>query len=554
MDITIIVAMLIMIFAVFMLIFTHSMALRRFGVVELFTVLAIAGSIYFGYGASKPVVEEQYYEILTAQLAGIYSYLEELEEAANTKNGDLELYSKLESELSIAVEENFVSACLVKRQPEGVYEECYTLGENRSFWVQREYLGVELIESAKMSGKIKYRDLPDGNILFVITDRTSVVPQFAVAVEVTSQTLNETLSAVRNTYLKYGGVILLIVTIVYIVMILMQQSEIRYVVHLISRIAEGREEWKILADEKKGRKVRSNEMRALYNGLRQIATDFMRMNYTKYKALQIYYRFAPKDIEKIMGKSSIQDVMSNEQVNMEATVAYISFNINERLEQHEQLNDINIYYTKLGENRKRHNGIIFNSSSDLSTIQMMFNQEISQAVQFGIEMVFRENTSDNRKDIFVLLHRTSFVYGISGDEEQAFTFAYSKEMKAIEKYVDPLRKMGIRMAVTDYVHEALPSGIRSRFVGFIQEGELKFHLYEILDAISARERQNRINMLEKFDEAIRLFYQSDFYFARTLFTEILKECPDDDVAKHYIFRCESCLNKEDKETNRFSLF
>lgn len=295
-------------------------------------------------------------------------------------------------------------------------------------------------------------------------------------------------------------------------------------------------------------------MRALYNGLRQIATDFMRMNYTKYKALQIYYRFAPKDIEKIMGKSSIQDVMSNEQVNMEATVAYISFNINERLEQHEQLNDINIYYTKLGENRKRHNGIIFNSSSDLSTIQMMFNQEISQAVQFGIEMVFRENTSDNRKDIFVLLHRTSFVYGISGDEEQAFTFAYSKEMKAIEKYVDPLRKMGIRMAVTDYVHEALPSGIRSRFVGFIQEGELKFHLYEILDAISARERQNRINMLEKFDEAIRLFYQSDFYFARTLFTEILKECPDDDVAKHYIFRCESCLNKEDKETNRFSLF
>ena len=325
-------------------------------------------------------------------------------------------------------------------------------------------------------------------------------------------------------------------------------------IKLVSRVAEGKEDWKVLADEKRSRWVRSNEMRALYNGLRQISTDIQRINYSKYKALQTYYRFAPKDIEKIMGKASIQDVMINEQVNMEATVAYISFNINERLEQHEQLNDINSYYTRLGENRKLHNGIIFNSSSDLSTIQMMFNKEIKEAVQFGIEMVSGERNFDNRKKIFVLLHRTSFVYGISGDDEQAFAFAHSREMKVIEKFIDPLRKMGIRMAVTDYVHEMLPSGVECRYAGYIQEGDMKFNLYEVLDAYPARERQCRIDTLAKFNEAIKLFYQSDFYFARTLFTEILKDCPEDDVAKHYIFRCESCLNEENKGDSRFSLF
>ena len=71
---------------------------------------------------------------------------------------------------------------------------------------------------------------------------------------------------------------------------------------------------------------------------------------------------------------------------------------------------------------------------------------------------------------------------------------------------------------------------------------MKFHLYEVLEVYPERERQARIEMLAKFEQAIKLFYQADFYFARTLFTEILKACPNDALTKHYIFKCESCLN------------
>lgn len=554
MDMVIIIGIVILMIAMIMLIFTHSMALQRFGIMEFFTILAVSACIYLGYSECASVVTEQYNEILAAQLSGIYPFMEELEDAGEIKNGALEMYSKLDSEMTSAVKEAYVSACLVQRETGNGYAECYTLGENRLFWREREELCTDLIESASLTGRVRYRELSDGNTIFVITDKTMMTPQFAVIMEITPYTLNERLTSIWQTYLTYGGIILGAATLIYIVIVLLQHREIKNMINLISRVTEGKEDWKALADEKRSKWVKSNEMRALYNGLRQISTDILRINYSKYKALQTYYRFAPKDIEKIMGKSSIQDVMINEQVNMEATVAYISFNINERLEQHEQLNDINSYYTKLGENRKHHNGIIFNSSSDLSTIQMMFNNEIREAVQFGIEMVSGERAFDNRKKIFVLLHRTSFVYGISGDDEQAFAFAHSKEMKVIEKYIDPLRKMGIRMAVTDYVHEMLPLGIESRYVGYIQEGDMKFNLYEVLDAYPVRERQGRMDNLAKFNEAIKLFYQSDFYFARTLFTDILKDCPEDDVAKHYIFRCESCLNEENKGDNRFSLF
>lgn len=362
------------------------------------------------------------------------------------------------------------------------------------------------------------------------------------------------LQALRTKYSLYAIALTVIITVAYLILVLLQNRELKNMLRIMRRVAEGKEDLKVLADRGLENEVSSNEMRLLYSGLRQIAADIMRVNYGKYKALQIYYRFAPKKIEQIMGKNSILDVEINEQVNMEATLAYISFNINERLQQNEQLQNINDYYTRLGQYRKKYNGIIFNSSTDLSTIQMMFNDEIKEAIQFGIDMASEEKTDNREQRIFVLLHRTSFIYGISGDDEQTFAFAHSLEMKVIEKYVDRLRRIGIRMAVTDYVHEMLPANTSARYIGYIQEQGLKFNLYEILDAYPAGERQERLDSNEKFEEALRLFYQSDFYFARTLFTEILKDCPRDHVAKHYIFQCESCLNEEKKGADRYTLF
>lgn len=560
MDTVIVIAIIALMVAMLMLLFTHSLVLQRFGIMEFFALLIVSACICFSYRDAKDIITTQYYTLISMQLGNIQSYMDELEEAGEVRNGALELYSGLDEALSSNVtgmEDNtdgpYISAALVQRDTQGEYAECYTVGENPLFWSERKTEGSALIESAMAAGAVKYRELGNQNILYAVTSANFITPQFAVVIEITPAEYQARLLAIRHRYIVYGSIFAAVIAVCYIVIILIQNKEIRNMIHIMRRVAEGKEDLKLLADRNMESKVRSNEMRMLYSGLRQIATDIMRVNYSKYKALQVYYRFAPKEIEKIMGKSSILDVEINEQVSIEATLAYISFNINERFEQHEQLYDINTYYTRLGEIRKQHNGIIFNSSTDLSTIQMMFNEEVREAVQFGIEMVSEEQEADNSGHVFVLLHRTTFIYGISGDDEQTFAFAHSMEMKEIERYVDRLRRMGIRMAVTDYVHEMLPEQTKCRYIGYIQEKEWKFNLYEILDAYPAKERQQRIDTCEKFDEALRLFYQSDFYFARTLFTEILKDCPQDNVAKHYIFQCESCLNEEKHGAERFSL-
>ena len=48
----------------------------------------------------------------------------------------------------------------------------------------------------------------------------------------------------------------------------------------------------------------------------------------------------------------------------------------------------------------------------------------------------------------------------------------------------------------------------------------------------------------RFEEALRLFYEKDFYFARSRFSEVLRFSPDDELSKWYLFECERYLNDE----------
>lgn len=533
--------------------FTHSIALERFGVLEFFTLLIVSACIFLGYNETSAIVKEHYMENMSEQLNEFSSYLVDIEVDAKTAKNMQEKYSQLEMLLDMSLGEIYKGALLIQRDSDSSYTECKGLGEYRELWDEAETSLDYLIEKAVRTECVQAQELSNGNMLFLVIAKTAEAPTYIGLVEISTEAMNEELNKLLEKYVMYGAMILFFASMVYLFIVFCENKELHKVMKLATGISGDISNTKRTLEENECQ-VRTNEMRVLYNSLKQIANDVMRVNYDKYQILQVYYRFAPKDIEKIMGKKSILDVSVNEQISMEATLAYISFNINERLEQHEQLNTINACYTKLGEKRKKYEGIIFNSSSDLSTIQVMFQQETSKAVDFAVEMASsqQENLRDDKT--FILLHRTSFIYGISGDEEQNFTFVHSAEMRCIEKYVDSLRNMGIRMAVTDYVHDRLPKDVACRYAGYIQEGDLKFQLYEILEVYPESERKCRMETSVKFEEAIKLFYQSDFYFARTAFTEILKKCPNDNLVKHYIFKCEKCLNNNMRNYNEFSLF
>jgi len=367
------------------------------------------------------------------------------------------------------------------------------------------------------------------------------------------QPLQSALVRMQEKFVIYASILILIGTILLAWIIYIQGRQLKTLVKRVTRVAEGKENW-TSAEEKTGTFwLESNEIRALKNSMGQITSDIARMNYRKYKVLQGYYRFAPKEIEKILGRNSILEVDSNDRVHVTGTLAFIAYPEHKRLGEQEYIRRMNREYEILGTKQKEYGGIHLSDNSDLTTFQLLFQEETKKALQFGIDVAMSQEESSMER-FFVMLHRTAFTYGVAGNDEQAFTYLLSKEMKVLEKYVERFREAGIRMAVTDSVYELIQKDTTGRYIGYLETEGYTFKIYEILDACPARERQKRMDTKEKFEKALNLFYQEDYYLGRNLFTEVLKESPDDEVAKWYLFLCEKCLNAEYGKSISSALF
>lgn len=81
MDTVIIVGIIILMIAMLMLVFTHSLVLQHFGIMEFFALLTVSGCIYFAYQDSATIITEQYDALISAQVSGLQTYIGELEDA-----------------------------------------------------------------------------------------------------------------------------------------------------------------------------------------------------------------------------------------------------------------------------------------------------------------------------------------------------------------------------------------------------------------------------------------------------------------------------------------
>jgi hypothetical protein len=118
----------------------------------------------------------------------------------------------------------------------------------------------------------------------------------------------------------------------------------------------------------------------------------------------------------------------------------------------------------------------------------------------------------------------------------------------MEEYAVWFSSLRVPLVVTDEVVKREDAG-QTRYMGYIVPSTgRRIDLYEVIDAESARLRQIKLTTREKFEETVQLFYSREYYLARNRFSEILKECPEDELAKWYLFESETYLNGEIETT------
>lgn len=336
-------------------------------------------------------------------------------------------------------------------------------------------------------------------------------------------------------------VLFLIGTIAGIIFFVLQSADLMRLQKALGRLAAGDTDIKKPA-------VVSRDMNYMWNSLYEIQKNILQTNRIKFMTYEAYYRFAPKDIERILQKQSITEVQSGDAIRLNGTMAIVSTAGQTSTDSYE-IERMNHLLVEMEECRKEHDGIFVSHDNDFSILKLLFLEKNLDTIPFGIELLMKlKEKKDNFRNVTVLMHYASFVYGVAGTEEQTSVYLSSQELSFLQRYADWFRSMRMGLIVTEELLEREHIEVDSRYIGFLVFGgggtpERRIRLHEILDAESMRIHNLRVANNKKFASALESFYQQDFYLARSAFTEIVREAPDDAIAKWYLFECERYLNE-----------
>lgn len=287
--------------------------------------------------------------------------------------------------------------------------------------------------------------------------------------------------------------------------------------------------------------VHGADMESMWNSINETDKAIRKMSYSRLQIFEAYYRFAPKDIEKLLQKKSILEVACGDERKLAGSLAIVSTDY----AGDDVLEGRNHFIQMIERRQTEQGGVVVSNDTRLSVIKILFPGKEGDTVQFGVDLIrdLYDQQGTCRIPASVFLFQSEFTYGVAGTETQCFTYLDTGEQFGQNAYAGWLRGLGLRVVVTEAVMREGCRGKDVRYLGYVNGRGVREKLYEVLDACPARERRAKLQTRDKFEQALQLFYQYDFYLARSTFSEVLRELPEDRISKWYLFACEKHLNE-----------
>lgn len=309
-------------------------------------------------------------------------------------------------------------------------------------------------------------------------------------------------------------------------------------------------------DEYKGIKAPSKDLSREWSALDEINRVFNNVKYEKNQNLELYNRYIPKEVEKVLGRPSLLDIELGDSVELMGSVATISLEDSDYTSNDIYMQTIEKAYEIVNTNIKKKDGVIVSQDSRMSDTKVLFKENLNNAIEFAIDTIhnFDGNINVADKQKIIVINHSKYQCGITGCEERFIPYLFAKEESVLLSYIESFRRAGIKLILTENAVEKADKKFSFRYIGYITEKGINIKIYECLDAYLPIKKNLLVNTQAKFKKALGLFYSNDFYLARNTFNEVLKENPDDKVARWYLFNCESNLNNINDENTSYGLF
>ena len=402
---------------------------------------------------------------------------------------------------------------------------------------------MQTVANGDMYAIKDYKDEGDPMIVIAVNLAAMGHADMAVIYKSEGTGFFESLLAGVGDYINLILVLFAAGTIVGIAFLLMQSADLLKLQNALGELSKG-------GDARIDKPaVVGRDMNYMWNSVMEICKNVANNNRIKFLTYEAYFRFAPKSIERILNRQSITEVHSGDMSAKSGAIACLKIP-GWGGSGKAALDNSNVLLSIAEECREEFDGIFISHESDLSEMKYLFLEDNANSAAFSTELILKlkEKRGKGFSNAGMLLHYAPYIYGVAGDARQAAVYLSSPEYENLMEYIPWLAGMKLGVVATETLLEHESFKGESRYIGFIrpdpENKEKRIKLYELLEAELPNIRSIKSALKPRFEEALGLFYEKDFYIARSKFSEVLKSDPEDELSKWYLFECERYLNNE----------
>jgi two-component system sensor histidine kinase ChiS len=268
------------------------------------------------------------------------------------------------------------------------------------------------------------------------------------------------------------------------------------------------------------------------------------------KKTEVFSYFVPKPFLDCLSIGSTLDVKLGDHVQREMSVMFVDIRnfttISEKLTPEENYNFINNYLKYVEPCIQKNNGFIDKYIGD-AILALFYTAEEAQKAAYDMQKAFHTFNNDYSEHLYTPLksgigmHTGSLMLGVIGVPNRMQTTVISDAVNIAARLEQLTAYYGCQMLVSEQFFKGINRSnerIPQRFLGKIRvKGRSQtVHIYELLAPDTDPLAPLKLNGLPFFQKGLEQYFDKIFAEACVNFNLALKECPQDNAAKHYLER------------------
>lgn len=260
-----------------------------------------------------------------------------------------------------------------------------------------------------------------------------------------------------------------------------------------------------------------------------------------------YYRFVPLKMFEILNKKDVLDINIGDQVKTNISLLFLTANNFKNICAEMKTDDIFIFINKMFNEIvpiiSKSGGIVerYNNAGLISLFPQTSINSINSAIKIREAVRVNGGMDLNKIDTGFVINKEDIMIGIIGCEERVAASVISDYLTTLEGLNEFREKYGTNILVTEACYEEIENFNKSynyRVLGCIKYKNKIMKLYDFFDGDDYENLELKKQTKNIFEQGVKLYCEKDFYNARRIFIEVLKQFKEDKASKEYLRLCD----------------